>query len=60
MDDAAIPPLREEMRHDLMSRFEPTTEAAVRNIFDVLLATAGPAVLGMSKLPDAFMTKEYQ
>jgi hypothetical protein len=48
------------MRHDLMSKFEPTTEAAVRNIFDVLLATAGPAVLGMSKLPDAFMTKEYQ
>jgi NitT/TauT family transport system substrate-binding protein len=60
MDDAAIPPLREEMRRDLMSRFEPTTEAAVRNIFDVLLATAGPTVLGMSKLPDVFMTKEYQ
>ena len=60
MDEAAIPPLREEMRRDLMSKFEPTTEAAVRNIFDVLLATAGPAVLGMSKLPDAFMTKDYQ
>jgi NitT/TauT family transport system substrate-binding protein len=60
MDDAAIPPLRDEMRRDLMSKFEPTTEAAVRNIFDVLLATAGPTVLGMSKLPDVFMTKEYQ
>jgi ABC-type nitrate/sulfonate/bicarbonate transport system substrate-binding protein len=60
MDDAAIPPLRDEMRRDLMSKFEPTTEVAVRNIFDVLLATAGPAVLGMSKLPDRFMTSEYQ
>ncbi len=60
MDDAAIPPLRDEMRRDLMSKFEPTTEPAVRNIFDVLLATAGPTVLGMSKLPDRFMTKEYQ
>ncbi len=60
MDDAAIPPLRDEMRRDLMSKFEPTTEGAVRNIFDVLLATAGPTVLGMSKLPDRFMTMEYQ
>ena len=60
MDEAAIPPLREEMRIDLMSKFEPTTEAGVRNFFDVLLATAGPTVLGMTKLPDTFMTKEYQ
>ena len=60
MDEAVIPPLRDEMRRDLMSKFEPTTEVAVRNIFDVLLATAGPTVLGMSKLPDVFMTKEYQ
>ncbi len=60
MSDDAIPPLRDEMRQDLMSRFEPTTEAAVRNIFDVLLATAGEKALGMSKLPDVFMTTEYQ
>jgi len=60
MDDAAIPPLREEMRRDLMSKFEPTTEAAVRNIFDVLLATAGPGVLGMNAMPSKFMTMEYQ
>jgi NitT/TauT family transport system substrate-binding protein len=60
MDDAAIPPLRDEMRRDLMSKFEPTTEAAVRNIFDVLLATAGPGVLGMNAMPSTFMTMEYQ
>jgi NitT/TauT family transport system substrate-binding protein len=60
MDDAAIPPLRDEMRRDLMARFEPTTEAAVRNIFDVLLATSGPEILGMNKLPDVLMTMEYQ
>jgi NitT/TauT family transport system substrate-binding protein len=60
MADASIPPLRDEMRADLMSKFEPTTEAAIRNMFDVLLATAGPKVLGMSKLPDVFMTLQYQ
>jgi hypothetical protein len=43
-----------------MSKFEPTTEAAVRNIFDVLLATAGPGVLGMNAMPSTFMTMEYQ
>ncbi len=60
MDDAVIRPLRDEMRRDLISKFEPTTEAGVRNIFDILLTTADSTVLGMSKLPDVFMTKEYQ
>jgi NitT/TauT family transport system substrate-binding protein len=60
MDDASIPPLRDEMRADLMSKFEPTTEAGIRNIFNVLLATGGPEVLGMSKLPDVFVTLAYQ
>jgi NitT/TauT family transport system substrate-binding protein len=60
MADAAIPPLRDEMRADLMSRFEPNTEASIRKMFDILLATAGPKVLGMSKLPDVFMTMQYQ
>lgn len=60
MADAAIPPLRDEMRADLMSKFEPGTEAGIRNMFDILLATAGPKVLGMSKLPDVFMTLQYQ
>jgi ABC-type nitrate/sulfonate/bicarbonate transport system substrate-binding protein len=60
MADAAIPPLRDEMRADLMSRFEPDTEASIRKMFDILLATAGPKVLGMSKLPDVFMTMQYQ
>jgi NitT/TauT family transport system substrate-binding protein len=60
MADAAIPPLRDEMRADLMSKFEPDTEASIRKMFDVLLVTAGPKVLGMSKLPDVFMTTQYQ
>lgn len=60
MTDAAIPPLRDEMRADLMSRFEPGTETSIRKMFDVLLATAGPKALGMSKLPDVFMTTQYQ
>jgi NitT/TauT family transport system substrate-binding protein len=60
MDEASIPLVREEMRADLLSKFDPTTEAGIRKTFDILLATAGPEVLGMSKLPDVFMTLEYQ
>jgi ABC-type nitrate/sulfonate/bicarbonate transport system substrate-binding protein len=60
MSDAAIPPLRDEMRRDLMSRFEPTSEAEVRNLFKVLVATAGSKALGISELPPVFMTTQYQ
>jgi NitT/TauT family transport system substrate-binding protein len=60
MADPSIPPLRDEMRQDLMSKFEPNTEAGMRNIFDVLLATGGPESMGMSKLPDVLVTLKYQ
>jgi hypothetical protein len=43
-----------------MSKFEPDTKASIRGMFDILLATAGPKVVGMSKLPDVFMTMQYQ
>lgn len=60
MNDSAIPPLREEMRHDLSTRFDPGTEKDVRRMFDVLLTTAGPAALGIGQLSDSFMTLQYQ
>jgi ABC-type nitrate/sulfonate/bicarbonate transport system substrate-binding protein len=60
MEDAAIPPLRDEMRVDLLSKFEPSTEATIRKTFDLLFATAGAEVMGMTQLPDGFMTLEYQ
>jgi NitT/TauT family transport system substrate-binding protein len=60
MSDEAIALLRVEMRADTWSRFEPENEADIRKTFDLLLAIAGPKVMGMSKLPDEFMTLEYQ
>jgi NitT/TauT family transport system substrate-binding protein len=60
MTDPAIALLREEMRVDTWSRFAPKTEADIRKTFDLLFAIAGPKVMGVSSLPDQFMTLEYE
>jgi NitT/TauT family transport system substrate-binding protein len=60
LDEASVPKLREEMRADLVSSFDAATEPTVRNTFELLLSTAGPEVLGFSKMPDGFMTMQYQ
>jgi NitT/TauT family transport system substrate-binding protein len=60
MAEAAVPALRDEMRRDLMSKFEPDTEDAVRNLFKVLVGTAGSEALAMTELPPVFMTTQYQ
>jgi ABC-type nitrate/sulfonate/bicarbonate transport system substrate-binding protein len=51
---------RDEVRADVISRFDEHTEADIRKTFDVLLAAAGAEVMGMSTLPEGFMTAEYQ
>jgi hypothetical protein len=48
------------MRADTWSRFAPDSESGIRKTFDLLLAIAGPKVMGVSKLPDQFMTLEYE
>jgi NitT/TauT family transport system substrate-binding protein len=60
MPDAAIPALRAEMRADTWSRFQPQNEADIRKTFDVLNEIAGPKVVGMTTLPEGFMTLTYQ
>jgi hypothetical protein len=60
LDEQGIVPFRDAARKDLMGKFSPTTEADIRKTFDVLLATAGSSVLGLSELPPGFMTLEYQ
>jgi NitT/TauT family transport system substrate-binding protein len=60
LDEQGIVPFRDAARRDLMGKFSPTTEADIRKTFDVLLATAGSSVLGLSELPPGFMTLEYQ
>jgi NitT/TauT family transport system substrate-binding protein len=60
LEGKALTLFRDEARADVMDRFGPSTEADIRKTFDVLLATAGAAVLGMNQLPDGFMTLDYQ
>jgi ABC-type nitrate/sulfonate/bicarbonate transport system substrate-binding protein len=60
LDEQAIVPFRDAARKDLIGKFSPSTEADIRKTFDLLLATAGTGVLGLSELPAGFMTLEYQ
>jgi ABC-type nitrate/sulfonate/bicarbonate transport system substrate-binding protein len=59
-DEKVLALLRDEVRQDLMTQFTPTSEADIRAVFDVLLAASGADVLGMSQLPQGFMTLDYQ
>ncbi len=59
-DAAMLTVLRKQTRPMLISRFAPDTEANIRKVWDVLVATAGAETLGMSKLVDGFMTLDYQ
>jgi NitT/TauT family transport system substrate-binding protein len=59
-DKTALEIFRDEARADMMTAFLPTTEADIRKTFDALLAVGGVSVMGMSTLPDGFMTLAYQ
>ena len=45
---------------DMMGKFEPKTEADIRKMFAVLLETGRPAMIGIERLPQEFMTLDYQ
>lgn len=60
MDDASIPPVRDEMREDLLTTFGPSSASDLQKTFEILLETAGPEVMGMSRLPEGLMTMDYQ
>jgi ABC-type nitrate/sulfonate/bicarbonate transport system substrate-binding protein len=60
LEGRALTLFRDEAREDMMSSFAKTTEADIRKTFDLLLATAGPQIMGMTALPDGFMTMAYQ
>jgi NitT/TauT family transport system substrate-binding protein len=51
---------RREARTDIWLDFAPDTEGNIRNVFDVLLPIAGAEALGIVKMPDHFMTREFQ
>jgi ABC-type nitrate/sulfonate/bicarbonate transport system substrate-binding protein len=59
MEEPVVMELIKASRPALMSKFSPHTENDIRKTFAVLVATAGN-MLGMTELPAAFMTVEYQ
>jgi NitT/TauT family transport system substrate-binding protein len=59
-DPDLVAKLRERTRPLYVPQFTPQTESDIRRTFDVLLATGGSQPLGMSRLPDGFITTEYQ
>jgi NitT/TauT family transport system substrate-binding protein len=59
-DPAVVARLRDQTRPLLVPRFSPSAEADIRRTFDILVDTAGPGPLGMAKLPEQFMTLDYQ
>jgi NitT/TauT family transport system substrate-binding protein len=60
MSEEAAALFRKEARTDVWTTFAPDTEANIRKTFDVLLETAGPAILGINELSPGFMTLDYQ
>ena len=56
----ALTLFRDEAREDMMSKFEPGTEADIRKVFSLLLETGGPQLIGIDALPKEFMTLAYQ
>jgi NitT/TauT family transport system substrate-binding protein len=60
VDPAVVGKLRDQTRPLLVATFSSSAEAEIRRTFDILVETAGPGPLGMTKLPEQFMTLEYQ
>jgi NitT/TauT family transport system substrate-binding protein len=59
-DPNLVAQVRDRTRPLYVSSFTAGTEADIRRTFDILLATGGPVPLGMSRLPDGFITTAYQ
>jgi ABC-type nitrate/sulfonate/bicarbonate transport system substrate-binding protein len=59
-DPAIVGKFRDQTRPLFVAAFSPETEADIRRTFDILVETSGPALFGMPKLPEGFMTLEYQ
>jgi NitT/TauT family transport system substrate-binding protein len=60
MDEQSIPLVRDEMRVDLLTKFDAASEATIKKTFELLLEIGGPEVMGMSELPPGLVTLEYQ
>jgi ABC-type nitrate/sulfonate/bicarbonate transport system substrate-binding protein len=60
LSEGAITFFRDEVRADIVTAITPQTEATLDATFDILLKTAGPDVLGMSKMPEHVVTLQYQ
>jgi NitT/TauT family transport system substrate-binding protein len=60
MTDEVAALFRTEARTDIWKKFEGDTEANIRKVFDLLFASAGVEILGMTELPARFMTRDFE
>ena len=60
VDPDIVIKFRDQTRPLFVAAFAPDAEADIRRTFDILVETSGPALFGMPKLPDGFLTLEYQ
>jgi ABC-type nitrate/sulfonate/bicarbonate transport systems, periplasmic components len=51
---------RDEIRADIIQSFNEKTNDTLKETCNILLETAGPQALGMSKVPGVLITTEYQ
>jgi NitT/TauT family transport system substrate-binding protein len=57
---AAAAIFRREARTDIWNKYKPETEADIKKVFKAMMEAAGPEFLGVTELPDDFMTLAYQ
>lgn len=60
VDPDIVGKFRDQTRSLFVPAFSPEAETDIRRTFDILVETSGPALFGMPKLPDGFLTLEYQ
>ena len=51
---------RDQVRRDLVKKFEPGMNEAITKTFDIVLKVAGPEVIGLSKAPAPMLSMDYQ
>ncbi|MDB5617253.1 ABC transporter substrate-binding protein [Tardiphaga sp.] len=60
LSPAGIKAFRDQVRRDLVKKFEPGMNEAITKTFDIILKVAGPEVIGLSKAPAPMLSMDYQ
>ncbi|MDB5654697.1 MAG: hypothetical protein JWQ94_2310 [Tardiphaga sp.] len=60
LSPAGIIAFRDQVRRDLVKKFEPGMNEAITKTFDIILKVAGPEVIGLSAAPAPMLSMDYQ